>query len=139
MRGLVHFCMISCVILSALVEQKQALFRVFSNIARLLQQTNRPRGLLHSLQSLFDLLETLTDGQIRPQQPLLHEAASAGATLMESVTAQLVLRPHECSSTTAAAARLDPSCESRVAPVTTIVSPARSHWHRTHRTPFTIV
>ena len=89
------FCMISCVILSALVEQRQALFRVFSNIERLLLQTNRPRGLLHSLQSLFDLLETLTDVQIRPQQPLLHEAASAGATPMASGTAQLVLRPHE--------------------------------------------
>ena len=75
-------------------EQRQALFRVFSNIARLLQATNRPRGLLHSLQSLFDLIEALTDAHIRPKQPLLHESATEGATPMASGTRQLVLLPH---------------------------------------------
>ena len=39
----------------------------------------------------------------------------------------------------AAAARLDPSCESDVAPATTLVSPARSHWQSTHCKPFSIV
>ena len=68
---------------------------MFSNIARLLQSTNRPRGLLHALQSLFELVETLTDLEMRPQQPILHEADSAGAAPMASGTPQLVLRPHE--------------------------------------------
>ena len=39
----------------------------------------------------------------------------------------------------AAAVRLDPLCESGVAPATTLVSPARSLLQRTHRTPFSIV